>query len=46
MVYCHATGRDIPEALDAFAACQEKGFKAIRAQCGIPGMQSRLQVLN
>ena len=40
MVYCHATGRDIPETLDAFAKYQEKGFKAIRAQCGIPGMKS------
>ena len=40
MVYCHATGRDIPETLDAFARYQEKGFKAIRAQCGVPGMKS------
>jgi len=36
MVYSHATGRDIPETLDAFAQYQEKGFKAIRAQCGVP----------
>ncbi len=40
MVYSHATGRDIPETLDAFAKYQEKGFKAIRVQCGIPGMKS------
>ncbi len=39
-VYSHATGRDIPETLDAFAKSQEKGFKAIRAQCGVPGMKS------
>ncbi|MBS1157559.1 MAG: bifunctional D-altronate/D-mannonate dehydratase, partial [Proteobacteria bacterium] len=39
-VYSHATGRDIPETLDAFAKYQEKGFKAIRAQCGVPGMKS------
>ncbi len=40
MVYSHATGRDIPETLEAFAKYQEKGFKAIRAQCGVPGMKS------
>lgn len=40
MVYSHATGRDIPETLDAFAKYQAKGFKAIRAQCGVPGMKS------
>ena len=40
MVYSHATGRDIPETLDAFAKYQDKGFKAIRVQCGVPGMKS------
>ena len=40
LVYGHATGRDIPETLDAFARYQDKGFKAIRAQCGVPGMKS------
>ncbi len=40
LVYSHATGRDIPETLDAFARYQDKGFKAIRAQCGVPGMKS------
>ena len=40
LVYTHATGRDIPETLDAFAGYQDKGFKAIRAQCGVPGMKS------
>jgi mannonate dehydratase len=44
MVYCHATGRDIPETLDAFARYQEKGFKALRAQCGVPGMKSVYRV--
>ncbi len=39
-VYSHATGRDIAETLDAFAKYKEKGFKAIRAQCGVPGMKS------
>lgn len=40
LVYSHGTGRDIPETLDAFASYREKGFKAIRAQCGVPGMKS------
>ena len=40
MVYSHATGRDIPETLDRYAAYQEKGYKAIRVQCGVPGMAS------
>lgn len=40
MVYSHATGRDIPETLDAYAKYREKGFVAIRAQCGVPGMKS------
>lgn len=40
IVYSHGTGRDIPETLDAFAKYKEKGFKAIRAQCGVPGMKS------
>ena len=40
MVYCHATGRDIAETLDAFEQHRAEGFKAIRAQCGVPGMKS------
>ncbi len=40
MVYGHATGRDIPETLDAFEQYRAKGFRAIRAQCGVPGMKS------
>jgi len=40
MVYSHATGRDIPETLDRYAAYLEKGYKAIRAQCGVPGIPS------
>lgn len=38
MVYAHANGRDIPEALDRVAYYQEKGFKAIRVQTGVPGL--------
>ncbi len=40
IVYSHATGRDIPETLDALEKYRAKGFKAIRAQCGVPGMKS------
>ncbi len=38
MVYAHANGRDIPEALDRVAYYKEKGFKAIRVQTGVPGL--------
>lgn len=39
-VYTHANGKEISETLDAFAKYQEKGYKAIRVQCGIPGVKS------
>jgi mannonate dehydratase len=34
------TGHSIDEALDDYARHQELGFKAIRVQCGIPGMKT------
>lgn len=37
-VYTHANGKDIAETLDSFAKYQEKGYKAIRVQCGVPGV--------
>jgi mannonate dehydratase len=40
LVYTHATGRDIPETLAAFERCRAQGYKAVRAQCGVPGMKS------
>ena len=40
MVYSHATGKDIPHALDEYARYIDKGFKAVRIQCGVPGMKS------
>ena len=40
MVYGHATGRDIPEALDRYEEHLEQGYKAIRIQCGVPNMRS------
>lgn len=38
MVYAHANGRDIPETLDRVGEYIEKGYKAIRAQSGVPGL--------
>lgn len=38
MAYGHANGRDIPETLDAVARHIDEGFKAVRAQSGIPGL--------
>ena len=40
MVYGHANGKDIAEAVDEVAHYLELGYHAIRAQCGIPGMAS------
>lgn len=38
LVYAHATGTDVEDLLDSMAHYQEEGYKAIRVQCGIPGM--------
>ncbi len=40
MVYGHANGGDIAETLDEVARYVDLGYKAIRAQCGIPGLPS------
>jgi len=40
MVYGHANGRDIEETVDRVAEYIALGYKAIRAQCGIPGLAS------
>jgi len=40
LAYCHANGRDISETVDQVARYKELGFKAIRAQTGIPGLDS------
>ena len=37
-VYGHANGRDIEETVAAVASYQKLGYKAIRAQTGIPGL--------
>ena len=38
MVYGHANGSDIAETLDEVARYIDLGYKAIRAQCGVPGL--------
>ena len=40
MVYGHASGGDIEETADEVARYIELGYRAIRAQCGVPGMDS------
>ncbi|MDR3727715.1 MAG: D-galactonate dehydratase family protein [Terracidiphilus sp.] len=40
MVYCHATGKDIDEALEDVARHKEMGYKAIRVQSGVPGLST------
>jgi mannonate dehydratase len=40
MVYGHANGRDLAETVDEVAKYIEYGYKAIRAQSGIPGLAS------
>lgn len=40
MVYGHANGRDIEETADEVARYIELGYRAIRAQTGVPGLGS------
>lgn len=40
LVYGHASGDTVDEALEAVARFQKAGYKAIRAQSGIPGLKS------
>lgn len=40
MVYTHANGSDISSTLEQVAKYVEKGYKAVRVQCGIPGIAS------
>ena len=40
MVYGHANGKDIAETLDEVARYIDLGYKAIRAQSGVPGLAS------
>jgi mannonate dehydratase len=38
MAYGHASGRDLPELFDSIRHHQELGFRSIRVQTGIPGI--------
>ena len=38
MVYAHATGADLEDLMESIAHYVEEGYKAVRVQCGIPGM--------
>ena len=40
LAYGHASGRTLDELFDSIRAHQEKGFKAIRVQTGVPGLTS------
>jgi mannonate dehydratase len=39
LVYGHASGDTIPETIERVAAFRERGYKAVRAQCGVPGLK-------
>src|SRR5688572_7863604 len=39
MVYAHATGKNLGEALDAVGRAREEGFVAVRVQSGVPGVE-------
>ena len=38
LVYAHATGKDVEDLLETIAHYKAEGYKAVRVQCGIPGM--------
>src|SRR4030042_1431203 len=38
LVYAHANGREIEETVDQVGRQIDEGFLAVRAQCGIPGL--------
>ena len=38
LVYAHATGSNVDDLLESIAHYQSLGYKAVRVQCGIPGM--------
>ena len=40
LVYGHASGADIDKTVEAFAHFVKLGYKAVRAQSGIPGLRS------
>jgi len=46
MVYGHANGTTIEDTIKAALDYQQQGYKAIRLQCGVPGMASTYGVSN
>ncbi|MFC9502089.1 D-mannonate dehydratase ManD [Streptomyces sp. NPDC057002] len=40
LTYTHATGWDVPELLESVEAQRERGFLAVRAQMGVPGLDT------
>ncbi|MEO1535492.1 MAG: D-mannonate dehydratase ManD, partial [Planctomycetota bacterium] len=40
MVYGHASGMDVSEAIDNVRDYKERGYRAIRVQSGVPGLDS------
>jgi mannonate dehydratase len=40
LVYGHANGNDVEETVAATAQYLQMGYKAVRAQCGVPGLAS------
>lgn len=38
--YTHATGWEVPELLESVDSALEKGFRAVRAQSGVPGLST------
>jgi mannonate dehydratase len=40
IVYAHANGADIGSTVDAVGKAIDEGYKAVRIQCGIPGVAS------
>jgi mannonate dehydratase len=39
LVYSHANGKDLDSTLEAVRKAKEKGYKAVRIQCGVPGIE-------
>ncbi|MDQ0278793.1 mannonate dehydratase [Arthrobacter silviterrae] len=46
LTYTHATGWDLPELLDSVDKRREQGFRAVRAQAGVPGLEKVYGVTN
>jgi mannonate dehydratase len=46
LVYGHANGRDIAETSEAVGRYIEQGYKAVRAQSGVPGLKKTYGISN